>query len=317
MLDDTTAATTRSPAPPQTDASQPPPRTPRTPTNRRAGRNTALQDSTASAYAKDVRLFKADGGTVPCDPSALLSYIQARRTKLSPPTLYRRAMAVQHAHLVHGMPSPTDDPKVRVVLRALQLGYLPDKAGTQSSTAAGSTSARRRVPESAAPVTRKLLLQMLDAMGRNLLDRRDRALLLLGFMGAFKRSTLVAIRIGDLRTTPDALIVKRRRVEGDGRADADEPAAGQIAIPKTSGELCAVTAVLDWMQMAGLDMESKDGPLFRRFDRGGNPTSFALDSAYVNVILKFRLKTVGIDPAKFAAQSLRIGRLDEIGKGTL
>ena len=254
---------------------------------------------------------------MPCDPSALLSYIQARRTKLSPPTLYRRAMAVQHAHLVHGMPSPTDDPKVRVVLRALQLGYLPDKAGTQSSTAAGSTSARRRVPESAAPVTRKLLLQMLDAMGRNLLDRRDRALLLLGFMGAFKRSTLVAIRIGDLRTTPDALIVKRRRVEGDGRADADEPAAGQIAIPKTSGELCAVTAVLDWMQMAGLDMESKDGPLFRRFDRGGNPTSFALDSAYVNVILKFRLKTVGIDPAKFAAQSLRIGRLDEIGKGTL
>jgi len=140
-------------------------------------------------------------------------------------------------------------------------------------------------------------------MHRNSLDRRDRALLTLAFVGALKRGELVALNLSDLRFTPDALMVKVKSRE--------------IAVPRTGGELCAATAVQQWIEHAALDMEQPAGPVFRSFDRGGNPTLARLDSAWVSVVLKNRLKAVGIDSAPFSAQSLRRGRLMESAKGVL
>ena len=266
-------------------------------------RSEPLHASSSDAYAKDVRLFKAAGGTIPCNATDLRSYIAKMRNKIAPTTLYRRAMAVRHAHLSLGKALPTDDPAIRPLLRALQLGHVPSKKEIQSGCAEVPGAEKRREPKSAKPITRSLLLKMLDAMHRSSLDRRDRALLLLGFMGALKRAELVSLNLSDLTFTADAMVVT---VQGR-----------QIAVPATGGELCAAAATRDWIAHAALDLEQPPGPLFRRFDRGGDPTRARLDAAWVSVIVKNRLKEVGIDPAPFSAQSLRRGRLLEAAKGVL
>ena len=284
-----------------------------------------LSPSSSEAYEKDARLFLRSGGVVPCDALAMQKYIWSMRNKLAPATLYRRCMAVRHAHQLVGHRSPTDDPTLRPLLRALQLGFVPDKKILQAGApAAGDPGAKSRKPRPSLPITRRLLGQMLQALPRNAIDRRDRALILLGFAGAIKRGALVALNVGDLRFTADALIV---RIQTGGHEDiADVASSGsgdgaltarQIAIPITTGDLCAATAIKDYLLKSALDTEPPESPLWRACDRGGDATRNRLDSAVVSLIVKKWVAAAGIDAKPYSAQSLVTGRRSEFAKGVL
>ena len=282
----------------------------------------ALSPSSAEAYEKDARLFVKSGGVIPCDALALQKYIWSMRNKLAPATLYRRCAAVRHAHLLIGKQSPTDDPLLRPLLRALQLGYVPDKKILQAGPpAAGDASAKSRKPRPSLPITRRLLGQMLQPLPRSAIDRRDRALILLGFTGALKRGTLVAINVGDVSFTADAVIVRIRSClheEGALTPESGEtPAARQIALPRTGGDLCVANALMDYIEKSALDSEPPETSLFRACDRGGDPTRNRLDSAVVSLICKKWIAAAGIDAKSYSAQSLVTGRRSEFSKGVL
>ena len=284
-----------------------------------------LSPSSSEAYDKDVRLFVKSGGVVPCDALALRKYIWSMRNKLAPATLYRRCMAVRHAHQLVGHRSPTDDPRLRPLLRALQLGFVPDKKILQAGAPATSDSgAKSRKPRPSLPITRRLLGQMLQALPRNAIDRRDRALILLGFAGAIKRGALVALNVGDLRFTADALIVRIHTGGHEDIADVASSGSGdgaltarQIAIPITTGDLCAATAIKDYLLKSALDTEPPESPLWRACDRGGDATRNRLDSAVVSLIVKKWVAAAGIDAKPYSAQSLVTGRRSEFAKGVL
>ena len=57
--------------------------------------------------------------------------------------------------------------------------------------------------------------------------QRNRAVLLLGFAGAFRRSELVALNVEDLEETPEGLLVTIRR----GKTD-QEALGRKVAIPR-------------------------------------------------------------------------------------
>jgi integrase len=258
-----------------------------------------LQLSSSHAYTKDLRLFQEGGGTIPCDAEALRRYIWAHRNKLAPATIYRRLMAIKFEHSAQGLPSPTAE--LATVLKSLHRGFVPDKKmleGGELST----TSTRKRAVRSATPITRTILGRILDALPRNMKERRDRALVGLMFIGALRRGEACRINIEDLRFTPEALIVKL----GDSR---------QISVPITGGDLCGATAVRELIQRAAWDIEGTTGPLFRRADRGGGLTDDRLDSSWCSVIVKQMVAAAGLDPAKFSGQSLRAGRCAEMARG--
>jgi integrase len=262
----------------------------------RRRRGSELQNSSTNAYAKDLRLW---GGSIPCDAQSLLDYIWKNRNKVAPGTLYRRMMAVRHAHLAQGLPSPTAD--LTAVLKNLHRGFVPDKAMLEG-VETPPTSTRKRAVRSAAPITRSILGRMLEPLPRNMLERRDRALIGLMFTGALRRAETVRINIEDLRFTPDALIVKL----GETR---------QIAISITGGDLCGATAVRELIQRAAWDLEGTTGPLFRRADRSGALTEDRLDSSWVSVVVKKMVAAAGLDASKFSAHSLRAGRMAEMARG--
>jgi integrase len=128
---------------------------------------------------------------------------------------------------------------------------------------------------------------------------RDRALLLLGFAGGFRRSELVALDVSDLDETEDGLRLRIRRSRGD-----QEAAGREVGIPRGQHpETCPVRAVRDWRQAAGI-LESA---LFRPVNRYDQLQPQRLSDKGVARIVKRAAERAGMDAAAYAGHSLRAG----------
>ena len=89
---------------------------------------------------------------------------------------------------------------------------------------------------------------------------RDRALLLLGFAGAFRRSELVALDVADLvEETEDGFKITIRR------SKTDQGGHGVTITIARGVTTCPVKAVKAWLLAAG----NSEGPLFRPVAKGG------------------------------------------------
>ncbi len=261
------------------------------------------QSSTRAAYARDVeRFMRIYGGTIPCSTETLVAYIRASAKRVAPATLLRRCMAIQDAHVRGGVPSPTRDPGIRAAMRSMAKGQPPvnlldDRPrGSRSKEPAPGTRPQR----SAKAISRALLMRMFDAMGAGTrsLDRRDRMILTLGFVG-LKRGMICALNIEDVRFTVDAMLLHIGKREGR--------TGYELAVPITRGPLCAATACKAWIDHNQMDRQQ--GPIVVRFTRSGEATEQRLDAAYVNLVVKERLRAAGVDDVgAYSAESLRMQR---------
>ena len=224
-------------------------------------------------------------------PGAALRGPEPGERPLHPVSITRIVAAIRYAHGTRGLDAPTSHPLVRTALRAARrtLGVAP----------------LRRVHAAVAEVVRRLLLGLDDSLR----GRRDRALLTLGFAGAFRRAALVSLDLDDVRSTPQGLEVRLRRDKTDvfGAGRTLPIARGQ------SPESCPVAAVLAWMAaLRGAGFER--GPLFRYIDRHGNVRPARRESRddrlraqSVALVVQRRARAVGLDPGRFAGHSLRAG----------
>ena len=142
------------------------------------------------------------------------------------------------------------------------------------------------------------LFAVLGAMGDTLRDSRDRALLLIGFAGGFRRSELVAINCSDIEHVPQGIIVHVRRSKTD-----QEGVGRQVGIPFGRTRWCPVTALNEWLEKAA----NEEGALFHQIDRHGNVLSGRLSGEAVSLIIKDRAATVGLPPEEYSGHSLRAG----------
>lgn len=243
-------------------------------------------ESTRRAYAADLLAFKgwADKHGVealPATPQSVALFLAAQAGEgKRPATLQRRLAAIRHLHREAGYPSPTD---AEVVTAAM--------AGVRRTLGA----AQRQV----APATAERLQAMLAACGTDLVGKRDRALLALGFGGAFRRSELVALTVEDLEFATEGLKVRIQR------SKTDQDGAGQTVPVLDGPRLSVKAAVSDWMAAAGID----SGPLFRRLIKGGTVTPDSLTDRSVANIIKERAEQAGLDANQFSGHSLRAGFL--------
>lgn len=78
-----------------------------------------------------------------------------------------------------------------------------------------------------------------------LYNARDRAIVLLGYLGAFRRSELSYLNIGDLTFQGGALVVRWKASKGDSMSIGEE----RVILPQEESELCAIDAVQRWLDM--------------------------------------------------------------------
>jgi integrase len=134
---------------------------------------------------------------------------------------------------------------------------------------------------------------------RGLAGARDKALLLVGFAGAFRRSELVALEVTDLHFVPPQGVVIELR-----QSKTDQEGKGRcVAIPRAKGPVCPVKALERWLKLSGI----VTGKLFRAVDRHGNVAARGLSPHTVSRMVKARVAEIGLDPAQYAGHSLRAG----------
>ena len=148
-----------------------------------------------------------------------------------------------------------------------------------------------------APLYGAELLAAVRALPATLAGARDKAILLLGYAGAFRRSELVGLDVEDLRRVPRGLEVTIRRSKTD-----QEGRGRTIAIPReAAAEACPVRAVEAWLSAAQI----MEGPIFRRLDRRGGGAR--LGAHHVARVCKVAALAGGLDPAQVSGHSLRAG----------
>ena len=192
----------------------------------------------------------------------------------------RRAAAIGYHHKMAGHEPPTGSEAVKAVLRGIRRTIGSAKQGK-------------------APATADLIGQMVALCPDNMIGKRDRALLCLGFAGAFRRSELCALEVADLTEVPDGLRILIRRSKGDQEGQGQE-----VAIPR-GYRLRPVEAVQAWLAAAAIST----GPVFRAVAQGGKVSCEALADDSAARIVKRYARRVGLDPATYAGHSLRSGFL--------
>lgn len=238
----------------------------------------AIADNTRLAYQQDVRDFLKWGGVVPCSAEVLAAYIATRAETLSAHTLARRVVGIGRAHVSQGYADPARNDLVRTVLRGVRRV---------------KGSAQRQVD----PLLKSDVLSMMLKLN-GIKGHRDRALILLGFAAALRRSELAALAVADIEFVREGLVVYLRRSKtdqiGEGR---------KIGVPWGRTGACPVQALEKWMEVSRI----KSGPIFRRVNRGGAVGTTQLSAQSIALILKGYATGVGLDPANISGHSLRSG----------
>jgi integrase len=147
-----------------------------------------------------------------------------------------------------------------------------------------------------APVLTADIASMLSHVPDKLIGIRDRALLLIGFAGAFRRSELVALNVEDIELREDGLRVTIRK------SKTDQEAAGYVIGIAYGTKLCPVLALQAWLSVAAI----ASGPIFRHLDRHGRILERMSPEA-VAIVVKRYAAAAGLDPTKYAGHSLRAG----------
>jgi integrase len=138
----------------------------------------------------------------------------------------------------------------------------------------------------AAALTTPEIRRLVEVCGDDLSGLRDRALLLLGFAGALRRSEIVGLDAAHVRPTPTGLRLMIPRSKSD---TAGEGAEVGITLG-SQADTCPVRALQVWLVAA----EITDGPIFRRVTQWRTVGKQRLHPDAVRQILIRRADAAGI-----------------------
>jgi site-specific recombinase XerD len=242
--------------------------------------------STLRAYRSDWQAFTAwcaarSLPVLPAAPETVALYVADLAGVKAVATIQRRLTSISVAHQAAGHDSPTMTAVVRSTWRGVRRTF--------------GTAQHGKAPARTADI--RAMVATLD--DRRLIGVRDRALLLVGFAGALRRSELVALDVADVVENGDGLVVTIRRSKTD-----QEGEGATLGLPFGSDPAtCPVRALRAWLEAAGI----ADGAIFRPVDRHGQLADRRLSDRAVAEVVKRTAAASGLDPAAYAGHSLRAG----------
>jgi len=245
----------------------------------------ALAPATRAAYRADWAAFTAwcrsrSYEPLPAAPAVIAMYLPHAAKTLKAASIGRRIAAIAHMHEQAGHPSPMAHPTVKNVWKGVRREIGIAQKGKSALTIDG-------------------LRPVVAGFGARRIDVRDRALLLLGFAAALRRSEIVALDVADITFVAEGAAVTIRRSKTD-----QEGAGVLLGVPFGSNpETCAVRALQAWIAL--LDDAAPDAPLFVSLNRHAQAGD-RLSASAVAEIVKRRCAAVDL-AGDFSGHSMRAG----------
>lgn len=215
------------------------------------------------------------------DPEVVALYLASAADRLAVASLRLHLAAIVAAHRLIGRPLDVKDARIATVMGGIE------------------RSKGRAPKRQAVPMLPEFVKPFVQPLGPDPAALRDRAMVLLGFGAATRRSELAALDRGDIAFLPQGLTVLFRRSKTDQMGEGEK-----IAIHAASdGTVCPLAAMLAWLALRG----DQDGPLFLRIWKGGRLSDRRISAVHVGRVLKRQARGAGLDPTKFSGHSLRAG----------
>lgn len=254
---------------------------------------TTVADSTKEIYARDWKGFvrwcdNLGLPHLPSSPDVVACYFTSLAMKeFRVPTIRRHCAAIAAAHREAGYPTPTSHPAIKELLHGMT----------------------RKIGCPAKPVDALLsedIRRVVRAMPETLINARDKAIILIGFAGAFRRSEIVGLNVDDISYRDEGMMILLRK------SKTDQQGEGRwVGIPYgKSQDTCPVAALRHWLEVSGIS----EGAIFRGLDRHGNFVSDRLSIRSVGDIIKRAVKAAGFDPEKYSGHSLRSGHCTQASR---
>lgn len=248
----------------------------------------ARSDNTLRAYEADWTDFfdwcKHNQLTaLPAESETIVNYINDLADHAKSNTVSRRLSAISENHIAAGFVS--DNPATSGLVKNALNAIRREKGTLQK----GKT-----------PLLIEDLLEIAALFDTtDIVGIRDKALLFLGFAGAFRRSELVHIQVQELTFTREGLVIFIKNSKGDQLGEGN-----YIAIPYSSKpKICTVSAVKEWLIISNIT----NGPLFRPLTKNHKIRDTQLSDKSVALIVKKYIDLLGFDSSEFAGHSLRRG----------
>ncbi|UFN51721.1 site-specific integrase (plasmid) [Roseomonas sp. OT10] len=228
--------------------------------------------STVRAYTADWTHFAQwcqarDVGSMPARPELVGEYLAELGEGYARATLRRKIAGIARAHRLAGHSLDTRHAAIRDVLRGI-----------------GRTHGDP--PKRAQALALEEIQKLVAVCEDDIAGLRDRAMLLIGFAGALRRSEICGIEVGHLTWKPRAveLMIPRSKTDKEGEGS-------RLGIPiGRSAATCPVRALRAWLEAGGIEA----GPVFRAVTRHGTLRSGALTGEAVRLILLKRARQAGI-----------------------
>jgi site-specific recombinase XerD len=242
-------------------------------------------ENTLRGYQSDWRAFCAwcEGHGVcplPATADIVAAYIAECAGHLKVGSIQRRLNAIAEVHKAAEHESPMQNAIVRNTLKGIRRTL-------------GTAQSRKTA------VLTDEIRKMMNVANDGTMGARDRALILLGFAGAFRRSELVGLDVENCTFGRDGLTITLRRSKTD-----QDGVGRKIGIPYGSNpETCPVRTIQAWIESAAIST----GPLFRSLNRHGQVQTGRLSGIDVARVVKKLAQRAGLNAAKYAGHSLRAG----------
>jgi integrase len=226
---------------------------------------------------------------LPAEESSVGLYLADRASTLKRSTLGLRLAAISVAHKAKSYRLDTKAPQIANVLRGI---------GRTHGTAVAKKEA----------ATLDVVRDAVRALGKDegVKALRDRAIMLIGFAAALRRSELAAIDVEDLRFTSDGLVLTlpRRKTDQEGQGT-------EIGVPfGVDPQYCPVRMAQALIERCSL----KAGPLFRSVTRGGVMKALRMTDRDIARAIQGAIAAAGYDGASFGGHSLRSGFATTAGR---
>ena len=231
----------------------------------RAGRQGAA--NTHRAFLTDLRQYLAwcqenAYAPTPLSPVALVEYVTFLGRTRSFFTIQRHLASIAKYHRQNQQVSPSTNEQFKVFMKGFKLL---------------KTVRQKQAPDFSV----KQLRQALDALSHTPTGLRNRAILLLGFTGAFRRSELAQLDVNHLLIDELGMVIRMDRSKTNPYGEVEEKAVSYASEP----DYCPVLALRQWLGVIGRDQ----GPLFVRIRKGERVTDQRLSDEWVNLLVQQQL----------------------------